>query len=193
MIDLLTFVPAVAAILATPGPTNTLLATSGAQAGFRRSLPLVPAELAGYGIAIATWGLFLEPASAALPWLKPLLKLACAVYLVAVAWDLWRDAGSPENGDHLGARRVFSATLLNPKALLFAIAIFPEAAFRDLSGFLQTMSFFAAIVVPTALGWIVFGSTFSGPSARIQPRLIQRGAALALLTFSVSLGVTTLG
>lgn len=193
MIDLLTFVPAVAAILATPGPTNTLLATSGAQTGFRRSLPLVPAELAGYGIAIATWGLFLEPASAALPWLKPFLKLACAVYLVAVAWGLWRDAGTAENGEHLGARRVFSATLLNPKALLFVITIFPEAAFRDFGSFLQTMGFFAAIIVPIALGWIGFGSTLSGPGARIQPRLVQRGAALVLLTFSASLGAAALG
>lgn len=193
MIDLFTFVPAAAAVLATPGPTNTLLAASGARAGFRRSLPLVPAEFAGYGIAIATWGLFLEPASAALPWLKPLLRSACAFYLVAVAWSLWRDAGSAENGEQLGARRVFSATLLNPKALLFAIAIFPQAAFHDLGGFLQTMGFFAAVIVPIALGWIGFGSTLSGPSARIQPRLVQRGAALVLLAFSASLGVMALG
>jgi len=190
MTDPFAFVPAVAVVLATPGPTNTLLASSGAQAGFRRSLPLVPAELAGYAIAIVSWGLFLEPASTALPWLKPALKLACAAYLVAMAWDLWRNAGDKGSGNGLGAGRVFSATLLNPKALLFAIAIFPAAAFREMGAFLQSMGFFAATIVPIALAWIGFGSTLSGPDARIRPRLVQRGAALILVTFSTSLGAT---
>ncbi len=40
------------AVLGTPGPTNTLLAT----AGLRRSLPLIPAEAAGYTIAVLTLG-----------------------------------------------------------------------------------------------------------------------------------------
>lgn len=192
MIDLLAFVPAVAAILATPGPTNTLLASAGAQAGFRRSLPLVPAELAGYAAAIAAWGLFLQPAADALPWLKPLLKLACALYLVAMAWGLWRNADDLGTGS-LSARHVFSATLLNPKALLFAVAIFPEAAFRDVSGFLQAMGVFATTIVPIALAWIGFGSALSGPNAKIRPQLVQRAAALVLLTFSASLGATALG
>lgn len=193
MLDLFTFVPAVAAILATPGPTNTLLASAGAHSGFRRSLPLVPAELAGYGLAIAAWGLFLEPASTALPWLKPVLKLACALYLVVVAWGLWRKADGTDIGKGLSASRIFSSTLLNPKALLFAVAIFPEEAFRNPGGFLQTMSLFAAIIVPIALGWIGFGSSLSGPKAKVRPQLVQRAAALVLLTFSVSIGGTALG
>lgn len=193
MIDLAAFIPAIAAILAVPGPTNTLLASSGAQAGFRGSLPLVPAELCGYALAIAGWGLFLEPASAGLPWLKPLLRLACAGYLVVVAWGLWRDAGKALSASGFGARRIFTATLLNPKALLFAAVVFPETAFRDVSAFVQSMGTFAAIIVPIALAWISFGSALSGSGFRIQPGIVQRGAALVLLTFSASLGATALG
>ncbi len=193
MIDVLTFVPAVAAILATPGPTNTLLAGSGAQAGFRRSLPLVPAELFGYALAIAGWGLVLEPASAGLPWLKPALRLVCAAYLVAVAWGLWSRAGEALSGSGFGARRVFTATLLNPKALLFAAVIFPGAAFQTGAAFLQAMSIFAAVIVPIALAWIGFGSALSRPGFLIRPQIVQRGAALVLLTFSASLGAAALG
>lgn len=163
MIDLLTFVPAVAVILATPGPTNTLLASSGAQAGFRDSLPLVPAELFGYALAIAGWGLVLEPASAGWPWLKPTLRLACAFYLVAVARGLWSKAGDTLSKSGFGTRRVFAATLLNPKALLFAAVIFPEAAFQNSAAFAQAMGIFAAVIVPIALAWIGLGSTLSRP------------------------------
>jgi threonine/homoserine/homoserine lactone efflux protein len=193
MIDLLTFVPAVAAILVTPGPTNTLLASSGAQAGFRRSLPLVPAELLGYALAIGGWGLFVEPASAALPWLKPALRLACAAYLVAVAWNLWSKAGEALSGSGFGTHQVFTATLLNPKALLFAAVIFPEAAFDTSAAYLQTISVFAAVIVPIALAWISFGSALSRPGFLIRTQMVQRGAAVVLLTFSASLGAAALG
>ena len=193
MIDLTTFIPAVAALLATPGPTNTLLAGSGAQAGFRRSLPLVPAELCGYALAIAGWGLFLEPASAALPWLKPLLRLACSGYLMLVGWRLWRHAGEALSGSGFGVRSIFAATLLNPKALLFAAILFPEAAFRDPFVFLQAMGSFAAVVVPIALAWISFGSALSGPKPLIRRHIVQRCAALVLLSFSACLGAAAFG
>lgn len=192
MIETVFFVPAIAAILATPGPTNTLLAASGLRAGVRASLPLVPAELCGYLLAIAGWGLFLEPLSAGLPWLKPALKLACAAYLLNVACGLWRQAGEPAPGA-LGPWRVFAATLLNPKALLFAVAVFPPAAFREGAAFVQAMGLFAAILLPIALAWIAFGSLLSGPRSPIQPRTVQRGAALVLVAFSASLGTAALG
>ena len=181
MIDLATFIPAVAAILATPGPTNTLLAGSGAQAGFRRSLPLVPAELCGYALAIAGWGLFLEPASTALPGLKPVLRLACSGYLMLVGWRLWRDAGEVLSASGFGPRRIFAAIL------------FPEAAFRDPAVFLHAMGSFAAVIVPIALAWIGFGSALSGPKPLIPRHIVQRGSALVLLGFSASLGAAAFG
>jgi threonine/homoserine/homoserine lactone efflux protein len=112
---------------------------------------------------------------------------------MAVAWGLWSKAGEALSGSGFGTCRVFAATLLNPKALLFAAVIFPETAFETSAAFLQAISIFAAVIVPIALAWIGFGSVLSQPGFFIRPQTIQRSAALILLTFSATLGAAALG
>ncbi|WP_207484026.1 lysine transporter LysE [Arenibaculum pallidiluteum] len=182
----------VAAILATPGPTNTLLAASAARRGIVPSLSLVPAELTGYLVAIAAWGLVLGPAMAVLPQLGPALRLACAAYLARAAVRLWR-AGAP-GGEvaAIGPCGVLVATLLNPKALLFAVGVFPEAAFHSIAGFLEAAGGFSAVLVPVALGWIALGAGLAGGGRGRRSDLAQRGAAMVLLAFSASLGASAL-
>ena len=70
------FAMAVLAVLGTPGPTNTLLATAGATGGLRCSLPLIPAEAAGYTISILTLGLALGPVVAGAPLLAGALRVS---------------------------------------------------------------------------------------------------------------------
>jgi threonine/homoserine/homoserine lactone efflux protein len=189
----LSFAAAVALILATPGPTNTLLAAAGARAGLRASLTLVPAEMLGYALAIAVWGLGLEPASAAMPWLPLVLRMCCVVYLLAVALALWRRAGTPIHGvPPQSAGRVFVATLLNPKALLFAVAVFPAEAFAGPAAFGAWIGLFAAVLTPIALGWIWLGSALAGGGGA-RTRLVERVAAVLLGSFSATLAATAFG
>ena len=94
MEDPVLFALAVLAVLGTPGPTNTLLATAGATAGLRRSLPLIPAEAAGYTIAVLTLGLALGPVVAGAPLLAGALRAAVGVYLLFLALRLWRRGGA---------------------------------------------------------------------------------------------------
>ena len=61
MTEPLAFILAVLGLLATPGPTNTLLAASGAAVGLRRSLHLIPAEVSGYLCSILALALVLGP------------------------------------------------------------------------------------------------------------------------------------
>ena len=86
------FVGLVITILLTPGPTNTLLASSGIQSGIRKSLRLIPAEALGYLIAISIWGLIIGTVSKKFPMIPVILKLFSAAYIFYLAVKLWRTA-----------------------------------------------------------------------------------------------------
>lgn len=126
------FIGLVVTILLTPGPTNTLLASAGIQAGVKQSLKLIPAEVMGYLIAITSWGILLESVSHFIPWLPPVLKLISATFILYLAFKLWTTSTNDIKLDNplITPKALFVATLLNPKALLFASAIFPHAAWE---------------------------------------------------------------
>ncbi|MEM5434134.1 LysE family translocator [Paraburkholderia diazotrophica] len=177
-------------VLITPGPTNTLLAAAGLRQGARRSLPLIGAELAGYFVSISAWGCFLLRASHTQPWLPSVLRIASGLYIAYLAIDMWRaavalpDSMAPANGP----RALFVATLLNPKALLFAGAIFPAIAFESLAGYAFAMALFACLLLPIALAWIAFGAALgSGRLKWLDPVKMQRAASVMLGMFSLSL------
>ena len=146
------FIGLVITILLTPGPTNTLLASSGIQVGIRKSLRLIPAEAFGYLISITAWGFLIGKVSVHLPLLPTILKLFSASYIIYLAIKLWRtaDAEVSFNQPTIRARELFLATLLNPKALLFASAIFPTIAWTKLDYYLSHMSLFLVLIVPIA-------------------------------------------
>ena len=122
------FIGMVVTILLTPGPTNTLLASSGIQVGIRKSFALIPAEALGYFISISLWGLIIGTVSKQFPSIPVILKLFSAGYILFLALKLWRTANHDEdfNQASIRARELFVATLLNPKALLFAVAFLPQ-------------------------------------------------------------------
>jgi threonine/homoserine/homoserine lactone efflux protein len=131
MEDPVLFALAVLAVLGTPGPTNTLLATAGATAGLRRSLPLIASEAAGYTVSILTLGLVLGPVVAGAPLLAGALRAAVGVYLLSLALRLWRRGGAAlATGAVVTPRQVVVTTLLNPKAIVFALGVVPFGAGR---------------------------------------------------------------
>lgn len=176
-------------VLITPGPTNTLLAAAGLRQGLRRSLPLIVGELAGYLVSISSWGRFLAHAAHALPWLPSLLRVAAGLYIAYLAVDMWRAAVAlPDSTQRTsGMRTLFVATLLNPKALLFAGTIFPAIAFTQMPAYVLAMLTFACLAVPIALAWIAFGAALGSGKLWLNPVKMQRGASIVLGVFSLSL------
>lgn len=191
------FFAVIATLLLTPGPTNTLLATAGIRAGLRRSWGLIPAECLGYGIATTAWGLLLHTVVLRSPWWVPGIQLLSGLYIAKLGWELWACASlQPGNSQVplIGRRQLLLATLLNPKAVIFALALFPAQTWVSAVNYASVMGGFAVLVAVIGTLWMALGAwLMGGRIAWLQPRHFQRGAALALGGFAAWLLYKALG
>ncbi|WP_445116967.1 LysE family translocator [Acinetobacter sp. WZC-1] len=190
------FIGLVASILLTPGPTNTLLASSGVHAGFRKSILLIPAEAFGYLIAITFWGILVDRISIFAPALPPLLKLCSAAYIFYLALKLWKASFEDSASlalDMIRKRELFVATLLNPKGILFATAIFPPIAWADSYLYISHMLSFLLLLIPIGFFWIYMGDFLnSGKIKWLNQRNLQRTATVILIIFCVPISYSAL-
>lgn len=193
MEDPVLFTLSVLAVLGTPGPTNTLLATAGATGGVRRSLPLVPAEAGGYSISILALGAVLGPLMSGSPVLAGVLRATVSAYLLLLAVRLWRRGAlaGALRGAVVTPAQVFVTTLLNPKALVFALGIVP---FGPQPRVWPTyMLGFLLLVASVALCWITAGAVLGrAATSRGWGGAVPRIGATAVGAFAVLLLVAPL-
>ena len=183
------FILAVLTVLATPGPTNTLLATGSAVSGLRASLPLVLAELLGYLVTVDIVGFLLRPVLAAEPAIGTALKIVVALYLAYSAVRLWqRTKHGKSTINAVAWRQVFIATLLNPKGLIFALAIIP---FGNQGVALYLLAFGLAVLL-MGLAWLLAGHLL-GAAAGEKRRLVPRIASVALIGFAGVIAASAFG
>ena len=179
---------AIAALLITPGPTNTLLAIAGAERGVTRAVRLIPAELAGYLTTVTPLALLGGTLLAAAPELRPVITSVAALWVAWLALGFWRmaraqgaAAGSGGRDDArapaVTAAKIFITTLLNPKALVFGLVLLPAgpslpAAFVN----------FVLQIVVVATIWATFGHLLrqADQTRAGLPPWLQRFAAIWL-------------
>ena len=121
------FALAAAALLLTPGPTNTLMAIGGTERGWRAAQPLMLFELAAYLLVTLPLALAGQIAIGAVPALKPAITLAAGMWVFWLAIKMWR-LPAPGAAAQVTGRRIFVTTLLNPKALVFGLVLLPGPA-----------------------------------------------------------------
>ncbi|MFD2262972.1 LysE family translocator [Lacibacterium aquatile] len=135
--DLMTlalFVPAAFLLAITPGPDMLYVMTRSIAQGRSAGLVSVLGFAAGcyiHGLAAA---LGLSSLFAAAPLAYDILRLAGAVYLLWLAWSAIRSpsvfAGAegtlPRAALFVVFRQAFIGNLLNPKVILFFVALFPQ-------------------------------------------------------------------
>ncbi|WP_453950220.1 LysE family translocator [Bradyrhizobium sp. USDA 377] len=179
--NFLTFFTATCFLLAMPGPTNTLLATSGAGVGISRSLHLLAAELCGYLSAIALLRLALGPVVSGVPLAAVVLRVAVTVYILGLAVMLWRvNARELRHGAVVTFRQVLLTTLLNPKAMVFAFLLLPLQG--GLFELLPRLGMIALLIVTAGAAWVTLGATLGHGARRLgRPDLITRTGAVTLV------------
>ncbi len=134
---LIAFNIALLAAMAAPGPALMLAIRQSVAGGFATGF----ATGVGLALAACLWTaaalLGLHAVFAVVPWAYLALKTAGALYLLWLAYGLWRDAGAPV-GDAPAARGRAVATgvlvnLANPKSVLFAASVLIVVFPRDMA------------------------------------------------------------
>lgn len=184
MTDPILFFTAVMLVLLTPGPTNTLLAAAGAAGGAKAGWRLPLTEAAAYLVSVSLLGWAVGPVAEAVPALKTALRLAAGLYLAYVAFTLWR-SGVATLGERraVGPAQVFTATLLNPKCLIFAFGLVP----MDHPAAAAYLAAFAGCVLSAGTGWLLLGAALRRGLSPEKLRRAPRAAAVVLSGFSAAL------
>ena len=128
---LLTFAFTVLVIELTPGPNMVWLTVLSASEGRRAGFAAVAGIALGLAVIGAAAALGLGAVIERSELLYATLRWGGVVFLLYLAWEGWRDAGEtpavdPAQGLVRYFLRGFLINVLNPKAALFYIAVFPE-------------------------------------------------------------------
>ncbi|MFC4278730.1 LysE family translocator [Achromobacter aloeverae] len=171
----------------TPGPNNVMLAASGLNFGFRRTLPHLLGVSIGFTLMILLVGAGLGTVFQNAPVLYTLLKYAGAAYLLYLAWKIARAGELSEDGRRAQPMTFLQAAAfqwVNPKAWVMAVGI--AAAYIPANGFYANLlvgtAVCGAINLPSVGVWVMFGSSLRGllrkPAA---VRIFNGGMALLLV------------
>ncbi|MCM2561126.1 LysE family translocator [Lutimaribacter sp. EGI FJ00015] len=181
------------AAMASPGPALLLALRATMASGRLAGI----ATGAGLGTMAALWtgaGLLgLDAMFTLFPWAYVILKTGGALYLLYIAWGMWRDARQPvaaPDGNAPRLRRAFGTGFLvnlgNPKSVLFAASVLVVVFPPDLSlvekGLIVLNHLFVEWAVYTVFALALSTATARAGYLRLKP-LLDRIAAgvLALL------------
>ncbi|THD76531.1 LysE family translocator [Thalassobius vesicularis] len=168
----------------TPGPNNLMLMASGANYGFRRTIPHMLGIGIGFTLMVALVGLGLMQVFDAFPVMHTVLKYAGAAYLIWLALKIARSE-MPDTAQTKGRpMRFIEAALfqwVNPKAWQMALtAITLYAPGRELWAILMVAGMFGLINLPTVSLWTVLGQQMRRILSN-RSRLIAFNWTMALL------------
>lgn len=182
---MIAFATASLLLLLSPGPTNTLMALAGTQGGLRRVYGLVAAEIAGYLFAILPLLTIGGAIDHRWPDLTFALKLTMAGWILFLAIRLWTAPANPGGAGQIRARRIFVTTMLNPKALVFALILLPAGRASEIA---PRLGLLVLLIAGVALAWGSCGAALCAGAAGGRRRVaVQRAASIWLAMLSAML------
>jgi len=163
----------------TPGPNNLMLMASGANFGFRRTVPHMLGIGLGFPTMVFLVGVGVMQVFDLWPLGYTILKVLSVGYLLYLAWKI-ANAAPPEATEATGSPLTFlqAAAFLwvNPKAWSMALsAVTLYAASRDIPAVLWVAGTYVAASGLTTTSWTVLGQQLR--------RLLKRPGTLQKFNF----------
>jgi len=171
----------------TPGPNNVMLTASGANFGFRRTVPHVLGIATGHSIQMIAVCAGLGALFATWPVLQIVLQWVGAAYLIFLGWKLVR-SGEVREGhapQPITFLQAAAFQFVNPKAWVMSLsgaALFLPEGMGLLAATSAILSVMVIVNLPCITVWAVFGSALRGYLTRKPARLafnIAMAVALA--------------
>lgn len=146
----------------TPGPNNMMLMASGANFGFRRTIPHLLGVSLGFALMIALVGVGVMQVFDLWPVLADVLRIVSILYLL---WLAWRIASAPppsaQTAGNSRPMNFIEAALfqwVNPKAWTMALgAVALYAPDRSLYAIAIVTIVFTALNLPSVCSWAWLG------------------------------------
>lgn len=189
MTDLLPLMTYCLVMSGTPGPNNVMLTTSGANFGYRNTLPQILGIVFGGFVLTAACCLGLGTLFIAYPVAQQVLRVGGALYLVWLAWKLTgariTEAGALSRAPGFVHGALFQ--LVNPKSWLKAItlaSVFMPDWLAPWPAALLVATLGALIGFPAISMWALFGMgirrVLTQPQAQRLFNLAMGGTLLVL-------------
>ena len=145
----------------TPGPNNLMLMASGANFGFRRTVPHMLGISLGHALMVLLVGLGIAGLFTAFPATKTALKIASILYMLWLAWKVANSA-PPSEGRSGGTPMTFVQAAafqwVNPKAWYMAVfAVTNYAPETTLAACAIVAIVFACTNLPSVSVWAWMG------------------------------------
>jgi threonine/homoserine/homoserine lactone efflux protein len=145
----------------TPGPNNLMLMASGANFGFRRTIPHMLGVALGFVLMAFLVGVGLAGLFQTYPLAVTVLEVASVGYMLWLAWKIARAAAPGEReatGNPITFLQAAAFQWVNPKAWAMALtAVTVYAPERSLAAVALVAAVFGAINLPSVSVWTVLG------------------------------------
>jgi threonine/homoserine/homoserine lactone efflux protein len=170
----------------TPGPNNLMLMASGANFGFRRTIPHMLGVGIGFVVMILLVGLGLAQLFDLYPVSYTVLKSVSVVYLVYLAWKI-ATAAAPSGSGNTGTPLTFLQAALfqwvNPKAWAMALtAISAYMPTQSIASVLWVALIFGMINLPSVGSWTLLGEQMKRVlTNRLRLRVFNASMAVLLI------------
>ena len=169
----------------TPGPNNVMLAASGANYGFRRTLPHIFGILVGFCSLVVAAGLGLATLFMIMPWLYDVLKVISVLFLLYLAWKIGSAgcATTKHKDRPLSFVQAASFQLINPKSItviISSVTAFTSTAENVGAEVTILLVVFATVTICATCTWAVFGTAIAHLLTS-QTRLRQFNIIMSLL------------